>query len=165
MTSTAARHAIVPHAPPTSTTIWPCDFVEVKLPDDAPPDCDYALEPGSDAPNVRKLTASHLWPPPPSIVSSVAGKIRIPNLSSEPHCLKRSEHFWQVNLVFSPDINFPTSSTPSCEPCPRQSDPTGNLQHNSGVRLDPENALPPDIRAKFQDLHDVYDEVFDPRIK
>ena len=33
------------------------------------------------------------------------------------------------------------------------------------MRLDPENALPPDIRAKFQDLHDVYDEVFDPRIK
>ena len=33
------------------------------------------------------------------------------------------------------------------------------------MRLDPENALPPDIRAKFQELHDDYDKVFDPRIK
>ena len=75
---TAARRAIVLRASPTSTTIWPGDFVEINLPDDAPPDCEYALEPRSDAPSVRKLTASQLWPPP-SIVSSVAGKIRIPN--------------------------------------------------------------------------------------
>ena len=164
VTSTAARRAIVLRAPPTSTTIWPGDFVEVNLPDEALPDCEYALEPRSDAPSVRKLTASQLWPPP-SIVSSVAGKIRIPNLSSEPHSLKRNEHFCQVNPVFSPDVNVTTSSTPSCEPSPRPSGTTGDLQHNSSVRLDPENALPPDIRAKFQDLHDDYDEVFDPRIK
>ena len=147
--STAARRGIVLCAPPTSTTIWPGDFVEINLPEEALPDCEYALEPRSDAPTVRKLTASHLWPPP-RIVSSVAGKIRIPNLSSEPHYLKRNEHFCQVNPVFSPAINVATCSTPSCEPCPRPSGPTGDLQHNSSVRLDPENALPPDIRAKFQ---------------
>ena len=152
LTSTAARRAIVLRAPPTSTTIWPGDFVEINLPDDALPDCEYALEPRSDAPSVRKLTASQLWPPP-SIVSSVAGKIRIPNLSSEPHSLKRNEHFCQVNPVFSPAINVAASSTPSCEPCPRPrgptASPTGDIQHNSSVSLDPENALPPDIRAKF----------------
>ena len=162
--STAARRAIVLRAPPTSTTIWPGDFVEINLPDDAPPDCEYALEPRSDAPSVRKLITFQLWPPP-SIVSSVAGKIRIPNLSSEPHPLKRNEHFCQVNPVFSPNINVTPSSTPSREPCPRPSGPTSGLQHNSSVRLDPETALPPDIRAKFQDLHDDYDEVFDPQIK
>ena len=146
--STAAR-GIVLCATPTSTTIWPGDFVEINLPDEALPDCEYALEPRSDAPTVRKLTASQLWPPP-RIVSSVAGKIRIPNLSSEPHSLKRNEYFCQVNPVFSPAINVATSSTPSCEPCPRPSGPTGDLQHNSSVRLDPEDVLPPDIRAKFQ---------------
>ena len=164
LTSTAARRAIVLRAPPTSSTIWPGDFVEINLPEEALPDCEYALEPRSDDPSVRKLTASQLWPPP-SIVSSVTGKIRIPNLSSEPHSLKRNEHFCQVNPVFSPDINVAASSTPSCEPCPRPSGPTGDIQHNSSVHLDPENALPPDIRAKFQELHDDYDEVFDPRIK
>ena len=162
--STADRRAIVLRAPPTSTTIWPGDFVEIKLPDEAFPDCEYALEPRSDAPSIRKLTASQLWPPP-SIVSSVAGKIRIPNLSSEPHSLKRNEHFCQVNPVFSPAINVATFSSPSCEPCPRLSGPTGDLQHNSSLRVDPENALLPDIRAKLQELHDDYDEVFDPRMK
>ena len=164
VTSTATRRAIILRAPPTSTTIWPGDFVEINLPDEALPDCEYTLEPRSDAPSLRKLTASQLWPPP-SIVSSIAGKIRIPNLSSEPHSLKGNEHFCQVNPVFSPAINGATSSTPSCNPCSRPSGPTGDLPHNSSLRLDPENALRPDIRAKFQELHDDYDEVFDPRIK
>ncbi|KAK2565565.1 hypothetical protein P5673_010689 [Acropora cervicornis] len=101
----------------------------------------------------------------PAVTSTTARKIRIPNLSSEAHSLKRNNHFCQVNPVFSPAINIATSSTPCCEPCPRPSGPTGDLQHNSSVRLDPENALPPDIRAKFQELHVYYDEVFDPRIK
>jgi len=99
----AARRAIVLRTPPTSTTIWPCEFVELNLPDSVPPDCDYALEPRCDAPSARRLTSSQLWPPP-SIVSSVAGKIRIPNVSSEPHCLRRNEHFRQVCPVFTPDI-------------------------------------------------------------
>ena len=38
VTSTAARRAVILRAPPTSTTIWPGDFVEVNLPDDAPAD-------------------------------------------------------------------------------------------------------------------------------
>ena len=164
VTSTAARRAIVLRAPPTSTTIWPGDFVEINLPDEALPDCEYALEPRSNAPSVRKLTSSQVWPPP-SIVSSVAGKIRIPNLSPEPHSLKHNEHFCQVNPVFSPAINITTSSTPSCDPCPRPSGPTGVLQHNSSEHFDPEDPLLPDIRAKSQELHDDYDEVCDPRIK
>ena len=106
VTSTAARRAIVLRAPPSSTTIWPGDFIEINLPDEALPDCEYALEPRSNAPSVRKLTSSQVWPPP-SIVSSLAGKIRFPNLSSEPHSLKHNEHFCQVNPVFSPEFPHP----------------------------------------------------------
>lgn len=38
--SSAAHFAIVLHSPPTptSTTVWPGEFLEVELPDDAPPD-------------------------------------------------------------------------------------------------------------------------------
>ena len=32
------------------------------------------------------------------------------------------------------------------------------------MRLDPENSFPPDFRTKFQELHDKYDEVFNPQI-
>ena len=107
--NTTARRAMVLRAPPNSTVVWPGDFVEVALPSAAPPDSDYALEPRMDTPRVRRLATSDIWPPP-GIVSSVAGKIRIPNLSCDPHCLTRSEHFCQVNLVYSP-------VTPSVPPC------------------------------------------------
>ena len=162
--STTARRAIVLRAPPTSTTIWPGEFVELSLPDSVPPDWEYALEPRCDAPSVRRLTTSQLWPPP-SIVSSVAGKIRIPNLSPEPHSLKRNEHFCQVCPVFTPDIIATTTTPVPCESRPKPSTPPVNPRHNSNVRLDPGNSLTQDIRAKFQELHDEYDEVFDPQIK
>jgi hypothetical protein len=72
----AARRALVLRAPPTSTTIWPGEFVEIELPGDVPADTVYALEPRIDAPSVyvKRLTASQLWPCP-NIVSSVAGRI------------------------------------------------------------------------------------------
>lgn len=57
--SSEARRAILLRSPPTST-IWPGEFVEVKLPANAPPDSAYALEPCTDAPSVKRLTASQL---------------------------------------------------------------------------------------------------------
>ena len=114
----AARRAMVIRAPAESTTIWPGEFIEVQLPSEAPSDSEYALEPRSDAPSARRLTASQLWPTP-SIISSVAGKIRIPNLSSEPHSLKRNEHFCQVCPVFTPTVSPSASQKPSTNPTPR----------------------------------------------
>ena len=113
--SSAARCAIVLRSPPSSTTIWPGEFLEVDLPSDAPPDSVYALEPRTDAPSVRKLTASQLWPTP-AIISSVAGKIRIPNLSPEPHFLKRNEHFCQVRVVYAPEVRDDNSRLPVVPP-------------------------------------------------
>ena len=57
---TAARRALVFRSPPTPTTVWTGEFVEVELPSDAPPDSEYALELRTDVPSVRKLTASQL---------------------------------------------------------------------------------------------------------
>jgi hypothetical protein len=82
-----ASSALVLRTPPSSTTVWPGEFVEIELPGYAPADTEYALEPRIDAPSVKRLTASQLWPCP-NIVSSVAGRIRIPNLSSDPRSLK-----------------------------------------------------------------------------
>ena len=76
VSTAAARRALVLCAPPTSTTIWPGEFVEIELPGDVPADTVYAFEPRIDAPSVyvKRLTASQLWPCP-NIVSSVAGRI------------------------------------------------------------------------------------------
>ena len=91
-------------------------------------------------------------------------KCRWLNTSTELHL---SHIFSNVTntSVFTRDIDVPTTSASSCAPRTRSSGPTVNLKHNSNVRLDPENELPQYIRAKFQDLHDEYDEVFDPQMK
>ena len=101
--SSAARCAIVLHSPSSSTTIWPREFLEVNLPSD-PRDSVYTLEPRTDAPSIRQLTASQLWPTP-AIISSIIGKIRIPNLCPQPHFLKRNEHFCQVRAVYAPEAS------------------------------------------------------------
>ena len=42
---TTVRRAFVLRAPTPSKTVWPGEFLEVQLPDDAPPDSEYATEP------------------------------------------------------------------------------------------------------------------------
>ena len=94
---------------------------------------------------------------PPGIVSSVAGKTRIPNLSNEPHSLTRNEHFCQVNLVYSPAssaVSQCVTSTTTKLP------PTHTTSVN--VSIDPDNLLSPDIRSKFSALIEEYHSVFDP---
>ena len=135
--SPTARRAIVLRSPPTSTTVWPGEFLEVELPGDAPPDSVYALEPRTDAPSVRKLTASQLWPQP-TMVSSGGGKIHIPNLTPEPYFLKRNEHFCQVHAVFTPEEDTQLPVSPPLRPLVHQT----STNHSANVSLDPNNLLP-----------------------
>ena len=149
------RRAFVLRAPTPSKTVWPGEFLEVQLPDDAPPDSEYALEPRTDAPSSHKLKPSQLWPQP-SVVSSVARAIRIPNLSTEPRTLKRHEHFCQVTPVFEP------KEDPGPSPAQRPLPPS-NSSHSASVQVDPDSILPQAIRANFQSLLREYDSVFDPQ--
>ena len=158
--SSAAHRAIVLRSSPSSTTVWPGEFLEVELPGDAPPDSMYALEPQMDVPSVRRLSASQLWPQL-TMVSSVAGRIRIPNLTPEPYFLKRNKHFCQVHAVYTPeeDAQLPVS------PLPRPPVHQTSTSHSANVSLDPYNLLPQDNRAKFMSLLDEYDHIFNPNIK
>ena len=125
-------------------TVWPWEFLEVQLPDDAPPDSEYALEPRTDAPTLRNLKPSQLWPQS-SVVSSVVRGIRIPNLSTEHLTLKHHEHFCQVTPVFEPKEEPPTSPSPTQRLLPRS--------HASlfvSVHVDPDSILPEAVRANFQ---------------
>ena len=56
--NSTAHCAIVLHSPPTPTTLWPGEFLEVRLPGNTSPNSVYALEPWTDAPSVRKQRAS-----------------------------------------------------------------------------------------------------------
>lgn len=161
----AVRRATVLRAPPTSTTVWPGEFLELTLPDDVPSDAEYALEPRTDAPSVRTSKVSQLWPSP-DIMSSVAGKIRIPNLSNEPRVVKRNEHLCQISPVFVPVTDDDPASNDEIQAVPTPSEvPKSNLLHSSKVNLDPDNLLTSQVTAQFRALLEEYDSVFDPNIK
>lgn len=102
-----------------------------------------------DSFRARATTAYDPWPKP-SIVHSVAGKIRLPNLSSYPQSLKRNEHFVQASPVFEPSTsNEPAPVTPKAIP----TKPAKCIgKHSDKVQLDPDNLLPQDIKSKFRTL-------------
>ena len=149
------RRAFVLRAPSPSKTVWPRGFVEVRLPDDAPPDSEYALEPRTDSPSSHNLKPSQLWPQP-GVISSVARAIRIPNLSTEPRTLKRHEHFCQVIPVFAKEVPS-TGLLPVQRPSP-----TANPCHSASVHVDPDSVLPHAVRADFQALLREYDSFLTP---
>ena len=98
------------------------------------------------------------------MVSSVAGKIRTPNLTPEPHFLKQNEHFCQVHAVYTPEAHSTNTQLPVSPP-PKPPVDQPSTKHSVNVTLDPNNLLPQDVRAKFTSLLDEYDHIFDPNIK
>ena len=158
------RRTIVLRAPPTSTTVWAGEFVEICLPPDAPSDSAYVMEPRLDAQRVRRCDVAQTWPRP-GVVSSVAGRIRIPNLSNEPHILKRHQHFCQVDPLSSPTTPHPVPAPYTSMPIVRHLlSPATGPKHSQSVQLDPDNLLSPAIKHRFRTLLDQHDEVFNPAI-
>ena len=162
-TQHTVRRTHVIHAPSISSTVWPGEYIEVNLPDDMIGiDDDFAIEPRL---SVNKTDRDHTMWPTPDIVTSVAGKIRIPNLTDQPQVLKRHEHFCQVHSVSVPAETEPFSSQCS-SPTPRaQVDTKSKIVHSDFVHLDPDNTFPINVKAKFQDLMFQYDDVFNPKIE
>ena len=77
------------------------------------------------------------WPEP-TMLDSVAGRIRIVNLTSDPQTVKRNDHLGIVRPTFTPDSpsdSIVTKATRST----KMSAPT-NFSQN--VRIDPDNILP-----------------------
>ena len=101
--STSGAHAIrrtqacVPRAPPKYTTIWPGEFIELDCKD--PPDCELALEPHTDCAVNILGQQNNVWPLP-RIVSSVAGKIRIPNDTDSPLILQSMQPAFCPGLFY-----------------------------------------------------------------
>lgn len=159
--SHAIRRAHVLRAPPHPTVLWPGEFVELSLPADLSSHETVALEPRvvmSKDPS----GADQSWPDP-CILSSVAGKVRIPNLSDEPRLLRKNEHFCQVRPVYVHGI--PKSDPRVCQPSKRRSSTPISVRHSDAISLDPDGILSSDMRQEFDSLHSEFDEVFDPAFK
>lgn len=83
-----------------TTTLWPGEYIEVKLPDNMTSPDEYntfSLEPTS----CQSSTTN--WPPP-SFIDSVAGKVRIANLSNDLCTIERNQHLCLARPTFSPDV-------------------------------------------------------------
>jgi hypothetical protein len=101
---------------PNTTTLWPGEFNEIKLPDDMTGSDEYntfSFEPASCQYNPLEN-----WPPP-SFIDSVAGKVRIAILTNEPHTIKRNQHLGLVRPTYTPndsknhgevDVTYPSIS-------------------------------------------------------
>ncbi len=102
------------------------------------------------------IDPNDVWPPIQEI-SSVADSIRIVNTSQHPVIVTKNDKFCQITPVIVPQTpDTPPSMLSTVNP------PTAPF--SSGVRIDPDNILPPEYRKQFQDLHLQYDEVFNPHI-
>ena len=70
--------------------------------------------------------------------------------------------------MFEPPVReSPSGELQDSEPSVRQS-PCGMgapAPHSAGVRLDPDSALPAEVKTQFQDLLYEFDDVFDPKFK
>ena len=134
---------------PSHVTVWPGDFIEIKLPEEVEENEQLALEPRSDENTCE-------WPSP-HIVTTVGGMVRLSNQSSGPITLKKHQHFGQVSPVFEPKIhnNGEIMTLPDHKSSPVKA-------CSNAIQIDPDNILPQDIIHKFQTLHSEYEEVFNP---
>ena len=139
---------------PTSSVL-PGEYIELALTD--PTDCQWALEPRWDAPsNKHSQSDRKIWPPP-QVIQSVHGKIRIVNTTAEPIAFSRHEQFCQVRPIVTPEADpiayhEPCTAIPTTEP------------FSSTIALDPDNILPAKIKSQFQQINNTFDNVFNPKI-
>ncbi|KAL5007239.1 hypothetical protein ScPMuIL_002143, partial [Solemya velum] len=156
--SHSIRRAQVPRAPSVRTVVLLGEFLEVEIPKDfVSQDRVFALEPRV---NNRSVTScDDLWPPP-KLISSVSGKIRIPNLTEQPQSLKGNEHFCQVLSVFVPDEQVSSPDVPTNVTESDKSD-----KYSKNVQLDPDNILHESVKAQFRSSLEKYDEVFNPNFQ
>ena len=155
------RRASVLRAPNKSTTIWPGDFLKIEVLN-ANYDNTYAIEPRFDT-SCPQSTSSALWPSL-ALISSVAHRIRIPNLTQEPQFVKRNSHTASLFPTFHPseydvrdETHMRTVKTQQVKPV--------QMIHSTAIQVDPDHTFPPTLKERFISLHAEHDEVFDLAFK
>ena len=142
---------------PKTDTIWPGEFMELDISHILSNDSIIAIEPRSDS---RSSVSSPSDWPPPSILESVAGKVRILNQSNEPQHIKRNEHVCSARPVSTLPYKEPIAISSTSEYPTKPIIPSG--PYSNTVKIDPNEQLTPTQRAAFKDILDKYDDVFKP---
>ena len=81
-----------------STTVWPGEFLEIDAPLELLKDATPAIEPRMDLVSSSHLKPTHTWPPP-DIVQSIGGKLRLLNNTEEPLLVRKHDHLCQARLT------------------------------------------------------------------
>ena len=156
----AIRRAHVLRVQSTNTTVWPGEFVEVSLPADVfIADSTFALKPRFDSNGSKSVRDDDAWPQP-SLITSIKGLLRIPNLTNTTRVLMKNEQFGQIREVFVPAIA--ANNTHVISQAVHIQTSEVHTGHSASVQIDPGSKLSPDERASFRSILDEYDEVFDP---
>ncbi|CAC5394098.1 unnamed protein product [Mytilus coruscus] len=131
----------------------PGDYIYVKIPTDIVTTDDiFFIEPH------KNDSHENLF-----LVSSVAGNLRIPNLTDKPLVLKRNEHFCNVHSTYSPendDIKSPKHAVAANSQLHKV-----QVIHSDLIRVDPDGLLQLCVKEKFEALLRQYDDVFCPPFK
>ena len=124
---------------PSTTTLWPGEFLEFKIPDDAAPEGQVALEPGTDT----DCYGSWLRP---GIINSGGETLRVCNTTDDPICLKKHQHFGQTSPAYTPK--------PTCESTGIMSIPSTKAKapFSSSLQIDPDSKHSPDVKHNFRQL-------------
>ena len=161
---TTASHAVrraqcyTLRAPPSTTVLWPGDYVELDAPPDLGDDC--VLQPRTDTPVPKHTNPSSIWPEP-QIVEAVGAKVRLVNSSQEPKLIGRHEHLSQI---LPTEETSSSTSTPSLPSLPQPVKPKSSLPFSSSMSIDPDNILSEVLRVKLRQLLQTYDRSFKPDI-
>ena len=139
--------------------MWPGEYLEISVPEEIfITDDTFAIEPHQ----CQSKNDSCVWPPP-SLIKSVSGKIRIPNLTCEPHSLKKHEHFGKIHPTFLPVNDDKMLNDASCRIMKSGSHSTSpSCLYSQSVIVDSDNLLPPDVKSMFIQTLKDYDSVFNP---
>ena len=148
--SSTIRRTTLIRAEETST-VWPGEFVEFKLPEASLHDSELAVEPRLSLQKSSWLSAG--------IHRSVGNTLRVSNNTSSPQLIKKHEHICQVTGTFCPEPASIQTIAPH-EASVRMS--TLEVDHSAPISLDPDKVLPESIRERFNRLHQRYSTVFDP---
>ena len=140
---------------PSQTVIYPGEYLEVNVSDFEKHESEVAIEPRVDSPldgTWPRHTISHI----------VDGTLRIPNDTSEPVHIKKSQHLATIRKVTTPSTS--TEPQPAMSPPPPPSKVNQpNLPFSSAISLDPNGILSKEEKQRFLDLHKTFDNVFNPK--
>ena len=122
-------------------------------------------------PRIDSLTSKHtcdsdVWPQP-SIIASIAGKMRIANMTNTVRILKQNGHFCQIREVFvsgvaknTPSYTLTNHNAFDVNVRSRNID-LAQIKHSGAIQVDPDEMLSSNESSAFHTIIEEYNDVFD----